>query len=520
MAVYKRRRRNPLTGRVQTSRSWYITFSDHHGRLHTIAAGTDKTQAEKLQRHLVEAVGCRKSGFFPPDVSDWLDGLPARLRHKLAQWDLLPGGLVAAGVPLREHLEEWKNHILAGGISPEQANQQTARVWRVFQAAGFSYLPDITADKTQATIERLRAVVSRKNPKTGRMEKVETKHPLSPLSKRHYIRACKQFTRWLRKMGRLASNPLEILSFRGAVVSNKRRALTREEAAYLLDYTRRAAGILYGMSGPERYLVYRLALETGLRRNEIRSLKRSNFDFERLLVRVEPEHTKTKKGASLPIRAATMALLKEHLKNKLPTTPAFHLTGYHTADMLKADLTAARQEWIEAARDDPAEFRRRMESEFLAVQTSQGKIDFHSLRHTFATFLVESGTDIKTAQALLRHSTAAMTLDIYTHTRAEHQAAAVENLPSLDWESETAALKTGTDDGPKMVYEKALIRPAKSCTSEHRFAHKAGRNEKSENALECLEKHVLMHSTQPETRCVWRDSNPQPSVPKTDALSN
>lgn len=43
------------------------------------------------------------------------------------------------------------------------------------------------------------------------------------------------------------------------------------------------------------------------------------------------------------------------------------------------------------------------------------KINFHGLRHTYATLLVESGGDIKTISTLLGHSKVSLTLDLYVH---------------------------------------------------------------------------------------------------------
>lgn len=42
-------------------------------------------------------------------------------------------------------------------------------------------------------------------------------------------------------------------------------------------------------------------------------------------------------------------------------------------------------------------------------------INFHGLRHTYATLLVESGGDIKTISTLLGHSKVSLTLDLYVH---------------------------------------------------------------------------------------------------------
>jgi integrase len=43
------------------------------------------------------------------------------------------------------------------------------------------------------------------------------------------------------------------------------------------------------------------------------------------------------------------------------------------------------------------------------------ELHFHSLRHHVATLLIDSGCDVKTVQARMRHSSAKTTLDVYGH---------------------------------------------------------------------------------------------------------
>ena len=57
--------------------------------------------------------------------------------------------------------------------------------------------------------------------------------------------------------------------------------------------------------------------------------------------------------------------------------------------------------------------------------------NFHSLRHTYATRLFESGIEPKTVQVLLGHSDIKMTLDIYTHVMQGSKDKAVEALDNL-----------------------------------------------------------------------------------------
>ena len=57
--------------------------------------------------------------------------------------------------------------------------------------------------------------------------------------------------------------------------------------------------------------------------------------------------------------------------------------------------------------------------------------DFHALRHTFITNMMKSGVTPKTAQALARHSTIDLTMNVYTSLTVTDQAAALSRLPGV-----------------------------------------------------------------------------------------
>ena len=56
------------------------------------------------------------------------------------------------------------------------------------------------------------------------------------------------------------------------------------------------------------------------------------------------------------------------------------------------------------------------------------RIDWHTLRHTYSTLLHDLGTPIKVQQTLLGHSSAATTMDVYTHPVSESERDAVVRL--------------------------------------------------------------------------------------------
>ena len=58
-------------------------------------------------------------------------------------------------------------------------------------------------------------------------------------------------------------------------------------------------------------------------------------------------------------------------------------------------------------------------------------INYHALRHTFATRCIESGVDIKSLSEILGHSTVGITLNTYVHSSMELKRAQLEKLLSL-----------------------------------------------------------------------------------------
>jgi len=299
-----------------------------------------------------------------------------------------------------------------------------------------------------------------------------------------YLQACKQFFRWMVADGRIHENPLAHLQRLNAKldVRRKRRSFEPDEMRYLLETTR-AAKTRYKMDGYQRSLVYLFACESGLRANEIRTLKVSSFDFNHNTVTVIAGHSKHRREDVLSMRPETATLLQAFFKerNKLPSAPAFNIPS-KTSNMIRADMAEARQKWVEQAKDSPKEYKSRQESNFLKAETPEGILDFHCSRHTTGSLLAAAGVHPKTAQDIMRHSDINLTMSMYTHTLRGQVQTALGQLPDLSLPSidsqETKA--TGTDEHP-VDTGKSAYRPAYRKLTGNAYSDRTGMSSPDKN---------------------------------------
>jgi len=399
-------------GRAKEARKWYIELRDHQGKVRRFPAFVDKQQSEVLGRQVERLVSCKVAGGPPTtELTRWLEGTPQTLRDRLVQIGLLDPERAFGGKLLSEQLEDFKQFLSDAGDTIEQIELSAGRVNRILEDCRFTVWADISANAVSRYLNDLR-----------------NREGLSKRTANHYLRSIKHFCLWMVKQRRASESPLahlDCVSVEAGDIRHGRRALSVDEIRRLLETTARQPE-RFGMTGPERAVVYRLAVETGLRRNELRSLTRASFDFDNCIITVEAQHTKNGKEAVLPLRADTVAELKQFVAGKMPTVGVFNLPG-KTAMMIRADLEAVGIAYV----DEAGRFA-----------------DFHSLRHTTGTLLASAGVHPKVAQTIMRHSDINLTMMRYTHTLTGQESKAVESLPDLSAPSSQSqrAVATGTDD--------------------------------------------------------------------------
>lgn len=416
-------------GVQRESAKWYVEFRDHNEVIRRIPASTSKAASLELGRNIEKLVAYHRAtgGQVDPSLQQWLNQLPRATFAALTRINLIEQRRSAAGITLEEHQRDFRASLQAKGNTGRHVDLVCGRLAAIIEGCGFRYWGDISAAKVQNYLAGLR---------TG-------ENGISAQTFNFYLQAMKQFCRWMVKERRAAESPIAHLDALNTRTDRRhdRRALSQEELILLLEATE-AGPVIAGCSGQERSLVYRLAVETGLRAGEIRSLTAASFELAGKVpvVKVKAAYSKNRTESNLPLRPATAGLIREHLKGLKTGVPVFVIPSrFHTGRMIKADLASARHRWIEAAKADAEELKRRQTSDFLAYVDHEGLVaDFHALRHTFISNLAAGGVHPKTAQALARHSTFALTMERYSHTNRDTEIAALRTLPELPAPRNTA----------------------------------------------------------------------------------
>jgi len=406
-------------GRTREAAKWYIEFRDQLECVRRLPAFESKAASAEFGRNLDKLVAYHKSsgGQTDPALARFLAGLAGRTREKLVEIGLLAPDRVAAAKLLTEHLDDFSESLKAKGNTVRHVELVTGRARRVFNGCGFRFYGDISGGKIMEHLNKLRG-------------DTEYKTGISAQTFNFHLQACQQFCRWALKDRRVLDNPLAHLCGLNVKTDRRRdrRALTIDELHLLLKVARNGPE-RYGMAGEDRAMLYWLAVETGLRAGELRSLTRSSFDLKAspATVTVEAGYSKRRRQDTLPLRPEIANALATFLSTKTPEAQAFRIPvdRHKSAGLFREDLEIAKIPFRDAA----------------------GRVaDFHSLRHTFITNLANGGIHPKTAQALARHSTITLTMDRYSHTLRGQEAEALAVLPDLSASGKEEMGATGTDD--------------------------------------------------------------------------
>ena len=194
-------------------------------------------------------------------------------------------------------------------------------------------------------------------------------------------------------------------------------AFTREE--------QRRLEVAIAVSEDRRLFGIRLCLYTGLRIGELLGLEWQDVDMEKGILHIQKTVYREKNAEG-----------EWQLFVDRPKTAASErmvpLPGYLAEDLRIYRIGARSEFVIENKKAERMSIRSyQYLFERLTEKAGVRKLNFHALRHTFATRALECGMDIKTLSELMGHKNATITLNRYAHSMMDTKIAAMNKLEKL-----------------------------------------------------------------------------------------
>jgi integrase len=325
-----------------------------------------------------------------------------------------------------EHVDEYLESVTASGkVKPGKYLTEKRRILTsIIAAAGVKQLADLTADRIDGYMEALTC---------------------SAGTKRVHHTAVNAFAVWCVQKKRLPSNPLvSVARPQGGKVVRKRRALSHEELQRLITAARerplhdemfkprgrsnrgrkeaiRPSNIAPAVRermvrlGRGRALLYKTAIYTGLRKNELTELRVKHLNLDRkpyAVVELPGEFTKNGEDAKILLVPALAEELKAWIADdgRKPEDCLFDVPT-QIVPAMKRDLKRAGI----AYKDDKDRYA-----------------DFHSLRKTAGTMLGVAGVPVRVRQLFMRHGDIRLTMQTYDDSDFSSLEEAVKALEKVE----------------------------------------------------------------------------------------
>ena len=180
--------------------------------------------------------------------------------------------------------------------------------------------------------------------------------------------------------------------------------LSQEEVAHLID----------SALTPFHRMILMMLYATGVRRAELVRLKLSDIDSRRMVIHVQGG--KGRRDRDVMLSPVILGALREYWRGlrRKPSHWLFPGGTRHSGDGHITTVTVWNACWRAAQR----------------AGLQQKKLHPHTLRHCFATHLLEAGADLRTIQLLLGHHDLEETT-LYLHLSQRHLSATASPLDAL-----------------------------------------------------------------------------------------
>ena len=215
-----------------------------------------------------------------------------------------------------------------------------------------------------------------------------------------YLSCLKSFTRYLVKKKYLVNLPFQEIEYCNKSPETKRRAFTREEI-----------NKIFKVADSYKVLLYKTAMYTGLRANELRSLKTSDLDTKNKGLTLSQEWTKNRKDGFIPLPNDMIEALLEFSRSG----DALTLYRIKSPKKAKYKFKVPKNPLLYVPKDPVTMLNSDMKKALVEKTNDNGTLVFHSFRMTYSNLLSNIATP-KEHMDLMRHSKPELTFNVYTNT--------------------------------------------------------------------------------------------------------
>lgn len=169
----------------------------------------------------------------------------------------------------------------------------------------------------------------------------------------------------------------------------------------------------------------KLAIYTGIRIGELCALQWGDIDFAHVILRVNKTVQRINTPTEKSKTTVKITAPKSETSVRVIPLPAFVLNELKKVKGNDNTYIISGSERI----IEPRCFTNRYKSVLEKAGVPSKK--FHSLRHTFATNVLQQGFDVKTLSEILGHSGANITMRVYLHSSMERKAACMNLVKAI-----------------------------------------------------------------------------------------
>jgi integrase len=369
-----------------------------------------KTQSE-VKEKLAEALEqARKGIYIKPNKQTFGEWLEVWLKE-YSKPVIRPTTYDSYESLIRRHIQPGLGNIILKDLQPSQ-----------IQKFYNQKLTENPIDRRSAKTKQKQAKKAKQSPKTAQ------KQP-ETLSARtvHYMHILiSQALEQALKEGKISRNPAKATK-PPKVEKKTARFLTPEQLTAFLD----------SIATDRWYPAFLVDLNSGMRLGELCALKWANVDLEKGLVMVQEAVSRIKSGAgwrlyfhqpkskqglrSIPLPAQAVEVLKKLKARQAAEELKLKITGeYHNDGFVFT--------WEDGRMVEP----NYLSKHFLKlIRAHRLSVNFHGLRHSYASALLKADVHPKVVQELLGDSTISVVLDTYSHVLPGLKERAASKLEGL-----------------------------------------------------------------------------------------